>query len=63
MASIYVPFPMRSCTNIFNDGQERGTSCEFDLTRVRVYSRLTAESACVDVQGSASNEHGPNVDI
>ena len=49
--------------NMLNNVQERGTSCESDSTRVQVHSGLTAESACVDVQGSTSNEHRTNADI
>ena len=63
MVSIYVSFRMHAHTNVFNDGQERGTSCESDSTRVYVHAWLTAESGCVDVQGSTSNKHSRDVDI
>ena len=52
---------MYGYTNIFYNGQEHGTSCESGLSKWLIW--LPDEPAFVYVQGPASNEHSPDVDI
>ena len=63
MASLCGSCCVYAYTHRLYNVQERGISCESDLTRVQVHIWLSAEPGYVHVQGSTSNKHNANADI